>query len=179
MRLSSRLATITAAGTFLLAGPAFSQANLGGMITGADFARVAQIAGVYGPAEMRAEDGNPGPVITAEIDGIFYSISFLNCNTRTDCTSLQLRAWWESSNAHSIEAMNTWNRDRRWSAAYLDQDGNATIEFDVNLAGGITAVNFDDTMQWWDAVLREFRAEVIDPGYAAAGITGPGSSPTK
>jgi hypothetical protein len=179
MRVSSRLATVTAAGTLLLAGPVFAQGNLTGMITGADAARVAQIASVYGPAEVSAEETDPGPVITAEIDGIYYSISFLNCDTPNGCSSLQLRAWWASSNAHSLEAMNTWNRDRRWSAAYLDRDNNATIEYDVNLAGGITAINFDDTMQWWDAVLREFRAEVIDPGYAAAGITGSGSTPTK
>ena len=164
MPISMRIVAVFVAG--ISSTPALGQAMLGGMITGNDVDRVAEIAAAYGPATR--ESVNPGeePWIRAEIDGIVYSISFLNCTAGRDCTSLQLRAWWESDGVHSIEAMNTWNRERRWSAAYLDIDNNATIEFDVNLAGGITAVNFDDTMQWWDAVLREFREDVIDPAYA-------------
>lgn len=173
-----RLAALASAG-FLLATPVLAQANLGGMITGNDVDRVAQIAAVYGPAERQTEDVADGAWISAEIDGIVYTISFLNCTEGRDCTSLQFRAWWDSAGAHSMDAMNSWNRDRRWSAAYLDSRNNATIEFDVNLAGGITAINLDDTMQWWDAVLREFRDEVIDPAYAAAGRGSTPSSPTK
>lgn len=149
-------------------GPAAAQtANLGGMITGNDVDRIAEIARAYGPAERRFDDAEEGPWIRAEIDGIVYTITFLNCQNAANCTSVQFRAWWNSEGAHSVEQMNQWNRDRRFSAAYLDSRDNATIEFDVNLAGGVTAVNFDDTVQWWRAVLTEFRNSVIDPGYEA------------
>lgn len=164
MRDFMRIAAVVCLGAW--SGPALAQAMLGGVITGNDVDRVAEIAAAYGTATRESVAPGEEPWIRAEIDGLIYSISFLNCTAGRDCTSLQLRAWWESDGRHTIEAMNGWNRDRRWSAAYLDIDGNATIEFDVNLAGGITAVNFDDTMQWWDAVLREFRDEVIDPADA-------------
>lgn len=153
----------------VLALPQGAAAQLGGMITGTDVDRTAEIASAYGPAERRYDDAEESPWIRGEMDGLIYTITFLNCTDGTSCTSLQLRAWWESGGAHTIEQMNEWNRNRRFSAAYLDHNGNATIEFDVNLAGGVTAVNLDDTLQWWQVVLREFRNEVIDPGYAGVG----------
>jgi hypothetical protein len=150
----------------LLSAPAIAQAPmLTGMISGLDVDRIAGIARAYGPAERRFDDAEEGPWIRAEMDGIVYTISFLNCTNATDCTSVQFRAWWNSEGAHSLEAMNRWNRERRFSAAYLDSNNNATLEYDVNLAGGVTAVNFDDTVQWWQAVLQEFRGSVIDQGY--------------
>jgi hypothetical protein len=150
----------------LAAAPAAAQPALEGLITGSDIDRITLIAAAYGPARRQPDDEH-GPWIRAELDGIVYTISFLNCQNGTNCTSVQFRAWWESEGAHTVEMMNEWNRDRRFSDAYLDRRGNATIEFDVNLAGGVTAVNFDDTVQWWRAVLREFRSTVIDPGYEA------------
>lgn len=165
----------------LAAAPALAQSpnlapNLGGMVSGNDVDRIIEITTAYGPAERRTDDSDGTPWIRAEIDGMIYTISFLNCEGATNCTSVQFRAWWTSDGAHSLEDMNRWNRERRFSDAYLDGNNNATIEFDVNLAGGVTAVNFDDTLQWWRAVLREFRSNVIDPGYAASGA--PAAPPT-
>jgi hypothetical protein len=168
--------TLTAA--LFTAAPLAAQPALGGMVTGMDIDRIAQIAGAYGPA-TRQPDDDQGPWIRGEMDGTIYTISFLNCQNGANCTSVQFRAWWNSEGAHTLEMMNDWNRQRRFSDAYLDSRGNATIEFDVNLAGGVTAVNFDDTVQWWRAVLREFRSTVIDPGYEAQNPTPPGGAPAQ
>jgi hypothetical protein len=161
------VASTLAAALLLSTAPLDAQPALGGMITGMDIDRIAQIASTYGPA-ARQPDDDQGPWIRGELDGTIYTISFLNCQQATNCTSIQFRAWWNSEGAHTLEMMNDWNRQRRFSDAYIDSRGNATIEYDVNLAGGVTAVNFDDTVQWWQAVLREFRSSVIDPGYEAA-----------
>jgi len=160
----------------ILALPALAQQGpLTGVITGADIDRVAAIASAYGPAERQPDDAD-GPWIRGEMDSVVYTISFLNCTNGQNCTSLQFRAWWDTQGDIPVEAMNDWNRERRFSDAYIDERGNATIEFDVNLAGGVTAVNFDDTVQWWQAVLREFESTVIDPD-GAAPVTRP--SPSK
>mgnify|MGYP001290360709 CR=1 FL=1 len=157
-----------------LAQPASAQ--VGGMITGQDIDRVVELARAYGPAMRRFDDAVDGPWIRAEMDGVVYTISFLNCTDGANCSSLQLRAWWESNGMHTLEQMNAWNRDRRFSAAYLDMNQNATVEFDVNLAGGVTAANFDDTLQWWQVVLHGFVEEVIEPGYGSEGGGGPALS---
>lgn len=158
---------------FCLAAPALAQQPLTGMVTGNDVDRILQLAQTYGPVERRED--TDGVWIRGTMDDTVYTISFLNCDdSHANCTSVQFRAWWQSNGAHSIEAMNQWNRDRRFSSAYLDSNDNATIEWDVNLAGGVTATNFDDSIQWWQAVLRQFRESVIDPGYAEH----PGSAPS-
>ena len=170
-----RTLVLPALATAFLAGPAQAQ-PLSGMITGNDVDRIMALARAYGTIERRQDDD--GVWLRGEMEGIVYTISFLNCNdAQVECSSVQFRAWWESSGAHSLETMNQWNRDRRFSSAYLDDRNNATIEWDVNLAGGVTAVNFDDSIQWWQAVVRQFHDDVITPGYEAAGITGSTATP--
>ncbi|MCA0205635.1 YbjN domain-containing protein [Pararhodobacter sp.] len=167
--ISVRLFAVPALVALLGAGPVLAQQSLNGMITGNDVDRIAELARAYGTIERR-EDAD-GVWLRGEMDGIVYTISFLNCNdAHQECTSVQFRAWWESNGAHSMDRMNQWNRDRRFSAAYLDANNNATIEWDVNLAGGVTATNFDDSIQWWQAVVRQFREQVVDPGFEAAGM---------
>ena len=151
-----------------LATPAL--ADLSGMITGNDRDRVFELTAAYGPVERETDDN--GFYLRATLDGIIYTISFLNCDDAgLNCTTVQFRAWWNSEGSHTVDEMNQWNIDRRFSAAYLDDRGNATIEWDVNLAGGVTAVNFDDSLQWWHTVLREFRDTVIEGGAPPGGGT--------
>lgn len=158
--------------------PATAQVALGGMITGQDVDRIREIAQTYGTAERRQD--RQGVYIRGEVDGTIYSISLLNCDDNdANCTTVQFRSWWDTQGAIPLEAMNQWNRDRRFSAAYLDEDNNATIEWDVNLAGGVTAVNFDDDLQWWLLVMRQFRDTVIHGGddRSSAPSTPPSTQP--
>lgn len=37
-----------------------------------------------------------------------------------------------------LEALNAWNRDHRFSRAYLDGEGNPWVEWELDLAGGVT-----------------------------------------
>ena len=62
--------------------------------------------------------------------------------------------------------MNAWNRDRRFGKAYIDADGDIAIEMDVNLWGGVTPKNLDDTFDWWRIVL-ERAGEVFEDAPAA------------
>ena len=143
----------------LSCAPVLAQAPLTGVVTGNDVARIAELARTYGPVE-RNEDAE-GVWLRGEMDDLVYSISFLNCNDQhQNCTSVQFRAWWQSGGAHTLEAMNQWNRDRRFSSAYLDANNNATIEWDVNLAHGIPTASFDDSPQWWRTVMTQFHDEM-------------------
>ena len=52
--------------------------------------------------------------------------------------------------------VNEWNLTNRFSRAYIDKDGNATIEDDLILSGGVTRENleifvktFRDTVSRW------------------------------
>ncbi len=72
-----------------------------------------------------------------------------------DCKTLTFEAGWEGDDL-TDEMMADWNREKRFGKAYLDEDGLATVEMSVNLHGGVTRANLDDTIDWWRLVLDEF-----------------------
>jgi hypothetical protein len=55
--------------------------------------------------------------------------------------------------------MADWNREKRFGKAYLDQDGDATVEMNVNLHGGVSLANLEATIDWWRLILDEFADE--------------------
>lgn len=54
-----------------------------------------------------------------------------------DNESIQAYAGFESDDS-SLKRINEWNRKRRLSRAYVDDDGDAVIELDLDLAGGVS-----------------------------------------
>ena len=44
----------------------------------------------------------------------------------------------------SLETVNAWNRDNRFSRAYIEKDGSADLEDDLDLAAGVTAAGFEN-----------------------------------
>jgi hypothetical protein len=45
----------------------------------------------------------------------------------------------------STSRINKWNQSKRFSRAYIDDDGNPVLESDLDFAGGVT----DDTIKAW------------------------------
>lgn len=41
----------------------------------------------------------------------------------------------------NLNKINEWNRNARWTRAYVDSNGNATLETDINITGGISLDN--------------------------------------
>lgn len=62
----------------------------------------------------------------------------------------------------TLEKVNAWNRDIRYSRNYLDDSGDPHLELDLDLAGGVTQARILDFIktcqislqQWIDAVVR-------------------------
>jgi hypothetical protein len=124
------------------------------MIDATDAAAVLEIVSSHGDASL-TEDGMGDPLIEGRIEDKDYRLFFYDCREGRDCKSLMFSASWEAEDL--TEAMMTnWNREQRFGKAYLDEDGRATVEMNVNLHGGVTRANFDDTIDWWRLVLAEF-----------------------
>lgn len=55
-------------------------------------------------------------------------------------TNFQLYSYFEKRKKKvDLKKINEWNASKRFSRAYLDKDGDAVIEWDVDLEGGTTA----------------------------------------
>ena len=56
----------------------------------------------------------------------------------------------------TMDALNAWNRDKRFGNAYLDADLDAAIEYDVNLEYGVTRENLDAAFGVWSVLLEQY-----------------------
>jgi hypothetical protein len=132
------------------------------LVTAGDPGKILEIARGFGSAEL--ETGAEGaPMIRGRMNGKRYSIFFNDCTDGADCGTIQFWTYMAAP-PDALAAVNDWNRDYRFAEAYLDRDGDVSIEMDVNLWGGVSPRNLDDTFDWWRLVLEQARRSFRDPG---------------
>ena len=123
---------------------------------------IVAIAKGYGDATLETQD-NGQPRIAGNVNGIPYQVFFLNCSDDGACEDLNFYAGFAGVKP-AMDAMNAWNRDKRFGRAYLDSDLDAVIESDLNLEYGVSRDNLNAAFGVWSLVLAEFAGYV---GYEA------------
>lgn len=147
------LRAILAAAVLVAGGSAGASAQA--LIDGNSVDEIANIARGYGSVTMdKASNGDP--LINSKIKGVSYYLFFRNCSdAHTDCEDLNFYAGF-LDNKQTMDAINAWNRDKRFGKAYLDSDLDAVIEYDVNLEHGISRENLDSTFSVWSLILDQY-----------------------
>lgn len=141
-------------------------------IDGSDPEAIAELMRGYGSARIDVA-ADKTPAIRGRIDGTAFSVFFYGCDeSDANCTSISFSAGWSMAGV-DVEAVNAWNRDKRFGRGYIDDVGEPILEMDVNLFGSVTVENLDDTIDWWRVVLADFEANVIAPAQ------GDGSEPSQ
>jgi hypothetical protein len=147
----------------LVAGLALPVAALGQSATdildGSDPAAILKLAEGYGSA-MLDVDGVGDPMIEGRIGGQAYTVFFYGCEGGANCTSIQFTTYFAGVRP-SADVVSTWNDENRFGTLYLDSDGDLAMDLDVNLFGGVTRRNLDDTFDWWRVVLDKVRADLV------------------
>ncbi len=111
-------------------------------------------------AELTTDDEGD-PKIKSATGGANFSIYFYGCERNKQCDSIQLSSGFDLDNGSSLNAVNSWNSKKRYGKAYLDDENDPYVEYDINLAnGGVSQENFRDTLELWDRVLTDFRSYV-------------------
>ncbi|MBE0581161.1 YbjN domain-containing protein [Devosia sp.] len=145
------------AGTALaLALTASAQAQT--LVTGADTAEILNAARGYGAANLTTQS-NGDPQITGKINGVTYQVYFRNCTDNEDCEDLNFYLGFLDIKP-SLEDINDWNLNKRFSRAYLDQDQDACVEMDLDLVKGVTADYLDSQFGLWAMVVGQFAEHV-------------------
>ena len=124
------------------------------LIDGSNVEEILNLARGYGSASLGAQD-NGDPSISGRIEGVLYTITFMNCTDNRDCESINFYSGF-AENKQSMEAINAWNRDTRFAKAYLDSDLDAVIEWDVNLQTGVSRENLDAQLLLWSRMLSDY-----------------------
>jgi hypothetical protein len=141
-----------------LTAPAFAQSATD-LLDGSDPEAILSIAQGYGSA-MLDVDGVGDPKISGRIDGQAYTVFFYGCEGGQNCSSLQFTTWFVGVRP-AAEEVSAWNDENRFGTMYLDGDGDLAVDLDVNLFGGVTRKNLDDTFDWWRVVLDEVRSDMV------------------
>ncbi|MFV3074582.1 YbjN domain-containing protein [Niveispirillum fermenti] len=130
------------------------------IISAANPQAIYEVARGFGAAEM-GKDSTGDPKITGMIEGRKYNIIFSSCKNNKDCKVIQFWAAWSASNVTQSQ-MNEWNKGRVFGKAYLDSDNDPNLELTVNLKGGVTKENLEDTFDWWRVALKSFASFITD-----------------
>ena len=151
-----KLITVLTGGALALAlsVSSFAQAT----ITGADTEEVLNAARGYGSATLTKQI-NGDPQITGKIDGISYQVYFRNCTDNANCEDLNFYLGFLDLKP-SLEVINDWNLNKRFSRAYLDPDKDACIEMDLDLVKGVSPEYLDSQFSLWNQILTQFAAHV-------------------
>ena len=131
------------------------------IINARDPERVAEILRKEGfQAKVDPAKEGEDPIITSSAAGSTFGIYFYNCEAGKNCQSVQFYAGFKKPKM-DLARINTWNREKRFGRAYIDGDGDAAIEMDVNIEpGGIPRELFVDTLDIWSQLVGEFRTSV-------------------
>jgi hypothetical protein len=124
------------------------------VIDGSQVDEILNIARGYGSATLETQS-NGDPKISGKIDGVTYQVYFMNCTDNKNCEDLNFYAGF-LDNKQTLEAINAWNRDKRFGKAYLDSDLDAVIEYDINLEHGVSQKNLDAAFSLWSLVLGQY-----------------------
>ncbi|MEO0799013.1 MAG: YbjN domain-containing protein [Pseudomonadota bacterium] len=127
------------------------------LVDGSNVNAIMDIARGYGSASL-SKQKNGNPLINGRINGIKYGIYFYSCKEGANCTAMQFYAGWKVGDAAEdakVTKLNEWNRTKRWGRAYLDRVGDIAVEYDINLAFGVTRANLDDSFDYWRLISGE------------------------
>lgn len=116
---------------------------------------IAEIARGYGAVEVTS-DAVGDPMLRGRMEGVQYLVLFYGCNDGRNCSNIQFQAAWINSGNTTEDSLRVWNRENRFGKAFLDNENDPVIQWDVNLFGGVSRANLDDTFDWWRVVLDNF-----------------------
>jgi hypothetical protein len=123
-------------------------------MTGPEVAAWLQKAGYK--AELTKDDGGD-PMINSAANGSTFKVYFYDCDTaKTRCKALQLSAGFDLKTPLTLEKINEWNRKNRYLKAYLDDEGDPYVQYDVNVNAGRTLAGLDDDFGVWTGMLDDF-----------------------
>ncbi len=85
------------------------------------------------------------------------TLNFYSCEDKeTNCKSIGLRSFFINETKKTIAFANDWNRTKRFSKVYIDNDNDINIEFDLLFRNGVTQANIRANLDVFEDQLKEF-----------------------
>lgn len=110
-------------------------------------------------AKLEYEDDGT-PIISERVSRLNYFIRFYNCEDKADCKHAIFSCGYDVEGRISLEFANRWNAKEPLGTFRIDDEGDPWIYHTINLVGGMTFKNLEDTLDWWADTLDTFKRRV-------------------
>lgn len=95
--------------------------------------------------------------VNSASDGLKFSVYFYDCK-KDRCASIEYYVGFDKSDdTPSLEKINTWNREKRFLKAYLNDKGDAGFEYDDSVSPGGTWESIEDSFNVFLSFLPEVK----------------------
>jgi hypothetical protein len=102
------------------------------------------------------EDKGGDPKVTSALDGSRFTIWFYNCKNGR-CASVQFESGFDLKDGMGLSKVNGWNKDKRFGSAYLDDESDPYVQYDVDFEVGATTEAITNAIDVWAAVVPQFK----------------------
>jgi hypothetical protein len=152
----------------LAGGPAAAQSKKvvpggGGGSTQAAASDLDRIAGILQDMGYRAvpDSTSSPPSIQSKFGGITTLIQLANCDegTAQNCNIMRFHSGFDLEAGLDPKTVNTWNSDKYFGRAYLDDENDPHIDLVVSMVG-ITDENIKGVVEWWDWAIGAFKDHI-------------------
>jgi hypothetical protein len=142
------------------AQPPSAERVRGGMFDASDPSGIARFMEKTGyRVELRA-DAKGDPIIQGRISRSDYVIQFYECENGAFCNSVQFMTQSPRPASLTADAANVFNA--RWRYVRVTfEPAQVKLQMDVNLDAGVTADNFEDTLDIWRQLLEIYERDVL------------------
>jgi Putative bacterial sensory transduction regulator len=132
----------------------------GGMVDATAPQAIANLMQQAGYRAVLTTDNVGDPKIESSAAGADFSIYFYGCENGANCLSVQFSSGYDLPDGASLGLMNDWNGTKRFAFAYLDNENDPFINYDVNLYAGVSEQNFLESLSLWDTILADFHSHI-------------------
>lgn len=107
-----------------------------------------------------SKDQGGDPMIKSAAGGINFTVYFYDCE-KDRCKALQFSSGFDLKDGLTLAKVNEWNKTNRYLDAYLDDENDPYVEYDVNVNAGRTIAGLNDDFDIWTDMVGTF-ATFID-----------------
>lgn len=98
----------------------------------------------FDPKIEKTDAGEPYVRIKTP-SGVNFDVDLYDCGAGK-CRAVQFTVIFELEKKLSLDAVNSWNSDKRYIRMFLNKQGNAVFQYDCNVAPGGTFEALDDDL---------------------------------
>jgi hypothetical protein len=142
------------------------QAAAGHVYTDLSGGDIVALLDSHGYQATLTTDQDGDPLIMGSADGLTFRVFTYDCNKQAPrrCQSIQFTSAFSLGHKPTetdFKMMNDYNLNKIYGRAFIDRNGDAAIDFTVDLSGGVLAANLMSQVSTWKSyVLDKFVSQL-------------------